>query len=684
MGKPDKRQYDNQGRDQINIENILLQSQETLRSRVEQELLETVRKLVKSRLAGQLHHAVKLNLQKEMQPEQVRPWSMAIKVAIEQPNQVLPPDTTIEEVFDRCSGRLLILGEPGAGKSTSLLDLTLELIIRAENDSQQRVPIVVDLSDWQPVTLQTTSILRNFPIELPWRFPENSFSAWLAVKVQKTYGFSTKKIEKLLAERRLIPLLDGLDEIRPEYQQDCVWAIKQWLNSDSRPRQLALCCRREQYENYSEKLELDVGGAVYLQDLADEQIKLFLSNVNRAELWESLKVDDNLLSLIRRPLLLSMAVVAYEKIDRIKWQQSSSAEDRINLLLDAYVQQMLTQNIPSHAYHKGTIPSYQQSQKWLEVLALQLLKGSETDFFVERLQPTWLTTSTQRNLYILTSSLIYGLQIGFFFLFYKSIATIVFGVVYFCFLAFSEYSDLNNNRAFRMGNSIKISRLLKPKIWFGLLTMWILLGLPILTILKILIVFFCVDINENNEIAELITIMLFLSVGIIHVFLASVDDIFILSEQKIKKSIFSEENYFLLIPVFILIQIFIWNFTGQRRFPVFLVVFLLGFFHPGGRFIIKLSLFLTNFAPKPNDYDKFLNYATERLLLQRVGKRYRFIHDLLRQFFAQRRIETHPHLFNAQSFTRCGESFQMIGQYDTAVCGFVGYSYLQKPYSVKR
>ena len=37
----------------------------------------------------------------------------------------------------------------------------------------------------------------------------------------------------------------------------------------------------------------------------------------------------------------------------------------------------------------------------------------------------------------------------------------------------------------------------------------------------------------------------------------------------------------------------------------------------------------------PWNYARFLNYATDRMFLQRVGGRYRFIHDLLREHFAQ-------------------------------------------------
>ena len=37
----------------------------------------------------------------------------------------------------------------------------------------------------------------------------------------------------------------------------------------------------------------------------------------------------------------------------------------------------------------------------------------------------------------------------------------------------------------------------------------------------------------------------------------------------------------------------------------------------------------------PWNYARFLNYATERMFLQRIGGRYRFIHKLLQEHFAQ-------------------------------------------------
>ena len=61
--------------------------------------------------------------------------------------------------------------------------------------------------------------------------------------------------------------------------------------------------------------------------------------------------------------------------------------------------------------------------------------------------------------------------------------------------------------------------------------------------------------------------------------------------------------------------------------------------------IAKGSAFLTHFALRlvlwrngyaPWNYAKFLDYATDRLFLQRVGGGYRFLHEKLRQHFADR------------------------------------------------
>jgi hypothetical protein len=686
VGKKDKRRYDNQGRDQINIEHVdkvLLQSQEIVRPSKKKELLEEVRKQVEARLAGQLHHAVRLKLQKELQPKQVRPWSMKVKVAIKQPNQLLSTDTTIEQVFDRCSGRLLILGEPGAGKTTSLLDLTLELVKRAEANSQARVPVIVDLSDWQPTPPQTNSVWNKISIRFPWAdrkgsepdtLPVWSISDWLVVKVQETYKFQPKIIKKLLAKRRLIPLLDGLDEVRPEYQQDCVLAIKQWLNSDLCPREVAICCRREQYEAYSEKLELDVGGAVYLQDLTDEQIQLFLNDANRPELWASLAADDNLLELIRRPLLLSMAVLAYGEIDRTQWRQATLGGERINILLDAYVRQMLTQDKRSRAYRNGKIPSFEQSQRWLEVLALQLLQDSETDFLIENMQPRWLSTHFQKCLYILSVGIIFGLFAGALIIFDRSTNIGIVAIIGLIALLM-EYLSLEHQNSISPPGLMQISfsNLLKRELWHKL---WRVGGWSIV-IMPLIAAIFSIG---NGLISTLFSIIIFTSCWslILIIFLSSepkLEKSYPLNRgihNSIKNTIFTTLSCASVFTAFCYgITSFVLNTFDESQFflsvifPDILIVLLIFGILSGGNsvfirhYILRLILFLN--GSTPGRYVRFLDYSTERLLLQRVNGRYRFTHDLLKQYLAQLRINKYPQLITSRTFARCGESYYLSG-----------------------
>ena len=66
------------------------------------------------------------------------------------PGQALPEGTPATDVFDRLgSGRtLLIVGEPGSGKTIALLKLAADAIDRTASDVRQQIPVVFNLSSW--------------------------------------------------------------------------------------------------------------------------------------------------------------------------------------------------------------------------------------------------------------------------------------------------------------------------------------------------------------------------------------------------------------------------------------------------------------------------------------------------------------------------------------------------------
>lgn len=147
------RDYNNYGRDQINIEragDVHIHGQPD-RPRNEQVLLQAVGQDVESRLEQSLHNAILINLDKEAQPDQVnRPWQREIRIGLK-PASPLPEDRSIAQVFDDAAigGKLLILGQPGAGKTTTLLDLAKVLVDRARADIYHPIPVLFNLSNWR-------------------------------------------------------------------------------------------------------------------------------------------------------------------------------------------------------------------------------------------------------------------------------------------------------------------------------------------------------------------------------------------------------------------------------------------------------------------------------------------------------------------------------------------------------
>src|SRR4029453_6551417 len=54
----------------------------------------------------------------------------------------------ILSIFNEAKGNLLILGEPGAGKTITMLQLANELVRLAESNPLVPIPVVLNLSSW--------------------------------------------------------------------------------------------------------------------------------------------------------------------------------------------------------------------------------------------------------------------------------------------------------------------------------------------------------------------------------------------------------------------------------------------------------------------------------------------------------------------------------------------------------
>lgn len=103
---------------------------------------------IKGVLENSLHNAVLMDLGLEERLDAVvQPWNFVVQSPAF-PEQSLPLGYKPIDVYEKLRGALLILGAPGAGKTTLLLDLARLLLTRAEQDICHPIPVVFNLSSW--------------------------------------------------------------------------------------------------------------------------------------------------------------------------------------------------------------------------------------------------------------------------------------------------------------------------------------------------------------------------------------------------------------------------------------------------------------------------------------------------------------------------------------------------------
>ncbi|KAA3661459.1 MAG: NACHT domain-containing protein [Chloroflexi bacterium] len=284
-------------------------------------------------------------------------------------DQPLPLGTPIVDVYDEAGGTLLIMGEPGAGKTTTLLQLVSQLLERAELDESKPIPVVFGLASWpegQPLgTWMVNALSNNYEV------PRQLGQIWLQNGV-------------------LLPLLDGLDEVDVERREACAQAINQFRRT--RPSlATAVTCRSRDYEALTTDLML--AQAVVLQPLSMDQIDDYLASVGKrlAGLRAALQTDGTLRELAESPLMLSIMTLAYYRMPENAAISLGERGMGRQMLFEVYVERMARYRDGDKLY----APS--DTTRWLSWLAAEMYKHNQTLFFLEGLQPSWLKRPLQRS-----------------------------------------------------------------------------------------------------------------------------------------------------------------------------------------------------------------------------------------------------------------------------------------------
>ncbi len=286
---------------------------------------------------------------------------------------------SLEAIYSQVEidGKLLIVGNPGSGKSTELLKFATLMLNHADAEPGAPIPVLLDLSAWND--------------EAP------ALEHWIARRLKRLYNIDNTMALEWLRDERLILLLDALNEVGLDRQERCIDSINQFLQATIYPH-CVVCCRLEEYELGRRQLT-ELNGAIYLQALSDQQIQQYLKMTDRTLRWETLQAEPALRELVRSPLMLMIMVAVYQG------RQIHTTSELLSLYIDQCFERSLKPT-------DWTPPSRSQTIRYLTWLARQLKVQSKPELAIERMQPSWLGNKRDRILYRLLCGVIISILCG--------------------------------------------------------------------------------------------------------------------------------------------------------------------------------------------------------------------------------------------------------------------------------
>lgn len=605
------------------VKYIFPSEKETLEQRNRRILLNHVENAwIKGVLDASLHGAALLDLGIKQDLEAVTKYPWAIKK--ESSDETLPAGTSMLEIFDSIGmGRsLLILGAPGSGKTTMLLELARQLIARAREDVTQPIPMVFNLASWTE---------------------KLSLADWLAQELNNLYSVPRKTAPEWVQGNKLLLLLDGLDEVRQESRAKCVEAINAFRKEHGLTS-LAVCSRSQDYAELNAKLSFE--GAIEVQPLTQEQIAKFFKPFGKeiAGIKQVLKKDSALREMAETPLFLSIMILAYrDKQDVDIWVSGGEKAQRKHLF-DTYIKRMFERPRREKYYFKK-----QGVLHWLSWLAQKMITHNVIPYLIENMQPSWAILAnpnqkfqfSYKTVIQFNYSIIFGLTLG---LQFGLQSTFISGVILSLFFTIiiwlgvivklwdisDEIKTVNSLRinwasvsllyfiswtisifiGFVSGAFIWAFEGMKDGIIFGLIS-WFISGLIFGTGSAIFLGVNSKEVDQTKFVGQKIT------------------------------SSFKNSLYVFICTVLLFGIIFLLSSSPDIHFglPLGLIAWMIyGGLAITKHYTLRFILAINNLLPWR--LVPFLDHCVDLIFLRRVGGGYIFVHRLLMEHFAEMYVET--------------------------------------------
>lgn len=198
---------------------------------------------------------------------------------------------------------LVVVGDAGAGKTALCVLLALEL---ASREAPQPVPIMLQLSSWNP---------------------SESVETWIQRKLVEDYPFLTDEArwgrsvaQDLLVGRKLLLILDGLDELAADVRAAFVKVVRE---SPTFASPFVLASRTEEFDAAVGRRALSRTTVLLVQPLGRAAVGRYLRGVFSTDVQRWQPVIDEverdpsglLATTVRKPLMLFLARAMYEDSD---------------------------------------------------------------------------------------------------------------------------------------------------------------------------------------------------------------------------------------------------------------------------------------------------------------------------------------------------------------------------------
>lgn len=343
------------------------------------QLKQSYEKRLKSKLAGRFP----INLKFVQSDDGTESAKARYQEATFQPGQSV---YSIRQAFNESGGRLLIVGQPGAGKTTVALQLAIELI---EAGSRQ-LPIIINIASWRK------------------RFKH--IHDWL-IELLPQMGFSPTLVKEMIKEDRILPFFDGLDELSADLRDGFLDELGEYGQNEK--AQYIISSRIEEYR---QTIDAPVKHQIKIEPLTSDQIKFALRAsqiTNKELLLDAIERDELLAEAVRNPFYLNAAQLLFARGKAWSFYQFEATDlsGRQVEITDRFASYALSKMEDDHPP--------EESKKWLGFLAHRMEHFGLADFELASLQGDWVETTkreriTSKMYFALLYAAVFGPILGIF------------------------------------------------------------------------------------------------------------------------------------------------------------------------------------------------------------------------------------------------------------------------------